>query len=442
MGPVRQQSLSVIEGLSDLYDLTVIFVLLNAVVVWMLLIAIASPTLLLAVGLSLLVFNMSWLGEDGMGLAFLLAGVGTSTLAVVKSFSSRRGQLPVPRLLQLPLCVGTAGLLLSLLAEDPADAASVSAGLVLMGWLLIQALTNIPAREVGNAVFSAVTFASLLSLLTIVLSVEQDNHFGRSVGVFENPNQLGMMSGLWCVLALSRRRAWVVVVPIALTIIVLSDSRGSLFATTVAIVGWLWMGGTSIRPRRTRYLLTTRMMVTLFLGALVLGLSSLMGQAVGSIDSGVLRASDSGRIELLQIGLERFAQRPFAGWGLGTERIEGVLQPHLLPLSMGVQLGIVGLVISAISIVLLVSIMKERDPGLVAIALFGLVSMLFEAWLFGTGNMTAWGFWFGLGAILVVVTSGEDSDSMRDTHTNSFEASRGKHEPDSQRSIPQSFPLS
>jgi hypothetical protein len=288
------------------------------------------------------------------------------------------------------------GLVLSPAALNPVDAAWVSVGALLMGGLLLAAVRCLDGRSLTDAALWATTLAMISSLVLVALSVGQTNFHGRAMGVFANPNTLGMVSALWFALALTRSRFWIPVLPLSLAAIVLSGSRGALLAWCAGLFVWLWRGGAGRRHRAGLPLHLTRLLLVGILAVMVhSAVVHFTSADVQSPDQGIARTSESGRLLLLQHAWQRFLERSLTGWGLGTEHIEGVSHPHVLPATLAMQLGIAGILVAAATIWALIGSLRNERVGASVLGAFAVTAMVAESWLFGVGSFLAWSFWFG-----------------------------------------------
>lgn len=381
-------------------ELSASLVLVTGIVAWLLLAGLLPVRRLLILGLSMSILNLTWLVPRGIGQAAGVLGAVTISVCVARAWSAGESPRAVPGVLRLPLFAGLTGLVLSPAALDPRDAALVSTGVVLMGGLLLASVRSIDGRQITDAAFWSTTVAMVPSLILIALAIGQTNYSGRALGIFGNPNTLGMVSALWFALALTRRRSWAAVLPLSFSAIVLSGSRGAFIASCAALLTWLWLGGVS-RGRMSdgQLMLLRAAMTVLTLDLAFVAVGYFESGRVSSAGSGLARISESGRLALLEHAWLRFLERPLTGWGLGLEQVDGISHPHTLPMTLGFQLGVFGVGLAAAAVLILLRGLRFGSPGLAALSTYALVAMLAESWLFGAGSFVAWAFWFGFGGL-------------------------------------------
>lgn len=193
--------------------------------------------------------------------------------------------------------------------------------LVFMPGLLMQAFTSRASREqLLSLAYRATAFVTLGSLAIAVLAPDlafshgysdarRLNLFGLTLrlgGFTPHPNLLSITALLCAVLAfgLRRRERWVIAA-LALTAIVLAESRSALVAAAItAAVWWVFKGGSLVA--RTVLVAPPALVVLL-----------LAGSFTGS-DEGTALTSDvatNGRYRVWDLVLEQFAANPFTGYG-------------------------------------------------------------------------------------------------------------------------------
>jgi len=237
----------------------------------------------------------------------------------------------------------------------------------------------------------------------------------RFSGLMENPNSVGLLTALLMPLAverlLSRRRfREYLLVGVMAVGVVLSGSRGGMLATLVGTTYVLW------KARKRVFVLG----LLASLAAMVLVLMSPREREAEMVVDPYLRAetlaTGGGRVEVWPVAIRMIRQRPLLGHGFGTEDLlfqsygyepESFLEHagsylHNSYLGLTAQVGLVGAVAFFLPLLLLAyrqlrgSLGDERldlSHALQGTLLAGLITCLYESWIYSMGNSQAFPFW-------------------------------------------------
>jgi O-antigen ligase len=234
---------------------------------------------------------------------------------------------------------------------------------------------------------------------------------GRFRGMLENPNTLGLLTALLLPLvlyrALTMRTRWAIIICAMMIVsLILTASRASLLAACVTSTLML-------ARARSRWLV-------LPIGAAIaisLGFAGLIPLPF-NLDEYVRvkhLATGSGRLEVWPILLDYIRERPFFGYGFGTEdRLLAVVNrstyfaefrggyAHNSYIGLTLQLGLVGSATFFLPLALLLwnglsDMLRarelERHHAFTMTLLAALILSLTESWIYSLGNAMAFPFW-------------------------------------------------
>ena len=334
-------------------------------------------------------------------------------VALVKQ-SRTGGQGSPPRnaapIAYYPLVVGLIGIALSPTAIS-IDAVWTGIQVAVLGLLTILTSRTIPGALMVGAAFRALSILVIASVAAGIAG-QGVSTSGRWLGVTENPNSLGLMVGLWGVLSIGRGRLATAAVPASLVIIGLAASRGAMLSALVGLGAAVWVGAE--RRPGTRALIIATMTSAALGGALLLA-EGASDESAGSL----VRVGDSGRLEAITGAWGLIWERPLTGFGIGTGAVGEIGGAHFFPVTLGVQLGVVGLGLFTALVVGLLKTRWRRVPGLAGLVFFALTSVLTESWLFGAGAVWTVAFWFA--------TSGLDTDARTQLASSGADLGRRRH---------------
>ncbi|MBK9123568.1 MAG: O-antigen ligase family protein [Chloroflexi bacterium] len=235
---------------------------------------------------------------------------------------------------------------------------------------------------------------------------------GRFMGVLPNPNTISLLVVTYLPLLIwgtfKYRSFWTLMVLIvAATALVLSQSRNGLISAAFGVVFLLWQ----VRPKRLVAIVSialpilvivvaTTSIEEIVLGAPVIG--RFLDNAGGDISSGRFQSWGS---VLAQIQV-----RPLFGHGFGIDSLglvqwsPGVTQfvgVHNTYLQILYQVGLVGVAFAFGPLLALLGLSLTRsgieelrlEHVLLTVLASGLVAAIFENWIFAVGNAFAFPFW-------------------------------------------------
>lgn len=232
---------------------------------------------------------------------------------------------------------------------------------------------------------------------------------GRLRGIVGNPNNVGWITAMLFPLALHRvlvrreRGDYAVLILMALSLL-LSASRGAMVGVALGSTYVLWKA----RSEWLWYVVGIGVWIGLSLGGV-----APMPSGFGAYARVENLSSGAGRLEAWPIALLLIQQRPWSGFGFGTEDL--LLSPgmysfeefqggyfHNAYLGLTVQIGVLGATFFFVALwsLAIAHIWKSRrDPDLhtrhafLAVLLVGLTACFFESWIYSMGNALAFPFW-------------------------------------------------
>lgn len=242
--------------------------------------------------------------------------------------------------------------------------------------------------------------------------LEQNRGFARFHGIFENPNTIGIVTGLLFPLVLHKcfqprnRKFYLLFAFLMISLLLLSASREGILASI--------LGSFYILIRRfgagkiiTRTLGGLLVLSPLFFFLVWHGIHSGTFARYFRIDRFVLMG---GRLEAWIAAVQLISHRPWLGYGFGTESLlfrqaryvfmfhEGGMA-HNAYLGLILQIGIPGALLFFIPLFsLLFSEFFVQKPSATRIALqavlfCGLILCFFESWIYSPGNSQVLPFW-------------------------------------------------
>lgn len=245
----------------------------------------------------------------------------------------------------------------------------------------------------------------------------------RSGGVMWNPNAASVLGALlapagyylWRT-AYQGTVVWAGSFLTCLAMVVLSGTRGALAAALLAF--------TTIALTRRR---SSRVITIASVVVVMTGLLSVDADSMPEIARSYLRmdslATGSGRQEAWAAATELLWERPWTGYGFGTEELLFELfgyrffehagaMAHNSYLGLSVQIGILGAAIFFLPLILVaikgfrVSVRAKDDimlSSLLATLVAGLVICFTESWLYSAGNAQSLPFWVLFGILVRLV---------------------------------------
>lgn len=268
--------------------------------------------------------------------------------------------------------------------------------------------------DIGTAYWAA--FALLLAGAVLALVGFPDaisEYSGRHQGIFGNPNRLGLIAavsvGLGLGWAIHKRNAvvWVSIL-IPLSQVILSQSRTSIIAVTIAM---LWV---VFRSGLKNVIVVSYLSVTSLLVALAFSWRPLEGyfERFSATDGGDVLNSRTLAWRDVQQSL---SENPLGvGWAASQSTLEqwslggmasGLNSVHNSYLQMIFELGLIGIIPVALILGLLVRVSTMKQTGLGiglgAVALTGTLVQITESAIFGLGQPYPYLFWLAVIAATV-----------------------------------------
>ena len=253
----------------------------------------------------------------------------------------------------------------------------------------------------------SVTFACLLAVLQLVAGDQpiplitglyaggQAQGLARVTGTFENPNYFGLFAGLGVVLALGiaveapqHRRIALLCLPVIGLAVLGTLSRGSVAATGIGVLAWLWF--------RNRQLAVLSGAAFLVLGLVVAPLlvDARLGEATAAATAAAqqgLSESDQQRFESVAAGSSLFLLDPLFGVGFGqyefvSPRFVGnsfATSAHNQYLKILAEQGIVGAgvyiaAVAALLLAMLRSGSRWRQTSIAMLAVYAVSGLFLE----------------------------------------------------------------
>ena len=302
-----------------------------------------------------------------------------------------REQPAQPRELTVVLSMGLSAYGLTFLIHGWNPDAFLAAGtLALSGIALSLLLVAVPGAGISRGIEAALAATLIVSIMWGVVLPGEGLEARRLEGIFSNANTLGFFAGLALVLAIvraGRARSRYALLLIAAVAIVGSASRSALLAVLVAmVVAALKVLFSS--ERKTILAVTMVVALTGGIAAITLNLSGWLifrrNASRGSGTDYALGIADS---------------RPWEGVGYGATQLEVASTPLRWLAEVGI-LGFAAVVVAYLAVLILA---WRRSWRTVTVAVFGVVSSLFEGWYFAGGSALFFTFWIAY--ISVVETS-------------------------------------
>lgn len=360
---------------------------------------VATPTALLAVGMLAWSLDSAWFSP-------LPAGVGGSVGALLVGAAIFRARMDgsqprgVPRIAWFPAGAAFVGLLLSPFALAPTNSARDAIEVMIMGLLVVLVARWVAVDSVVKGLFVGLTFPVLASAGLWITGISMPGAGLRFSGVTGNPNHLGILAFIWVALSFGIGRYVVFfTAPLGLYLVLLTGSRGSTLALVAALIAGFWVRSRG-RAQTATGRIGRRLLIALTAGLVVL-LVYLQVRNASNTDPAltVLRTDDSGRLDAAAGAWSLFQERPWSGYGFGVLGVEQAAGAHFWPVTIAVQMGVLGLALFGI---LLVSILRTpwpSSPTLAALVFSAIASWISESWPLGAGSMTTAAFWLAVASL-------------------------------------------
>lgn len=299
---------------------------------------------------------------------------------------------------------------------------------------LVVAILLVRVVAAGTAqVQGAFKAVAALVALTSIAGFASTGIGGRYAGIFTNPNAMGVATALLFPVALQEafvartRRGRVFFATIAAVLAgeaTAAGSRGGLLAVAAAylVIGWA-----HVRPDRSLW------RVVAFLLPVALAVVGAFTVADPHRFS-----TENSRDRLWGVFPEVYARHPVLGTGFGTTQV--VLAPlsyetgyvdergvnfHNSYLNLLTDIGALGAACFAGLVAVAWRRRKKAEGAMAAIVVAGLVSAVFESWMFSVGSGFAFVFWFAL----IEVASGTGSARAPDGSPGDRPTSRRRRLP-------------
>jgi O-antigen ligase len=283
--------------------------------------------------------------------------------------------------------------------------------LVLLLWQLARNPED--ARTLAMAYVAGAAVASLSTAYAFKIGETADLYVERYAGVGYDPNDLGVTLALGLVFAwfgLTAESPWskrlaIVYLPVALTGIALTASRGAMLTTIVAIGAVLASSQKASARRKVLVVLGAA------IGAVIVGsvAPESTWERLGTIRDEVAVGTMTHRTEIWKAGVNVFATNPLVGVGAGgfasaVAPLLGIqMVAHNTVLGILTELGIVGGALFVGAWIVLIVRTGRVDPSLRP-AVRGLIA----TWVVGTASLS-WEYrkttWFLIAFITHVVVS-------------------------------------
>jgi len=259
-------------------------------------------------------------------------------------------------------------------------------------------------------------FWGLLPIYGFDLSYVEKGYL-RSAGAMVNPNAAGIMGAflwpaayyLWRV-SDKRRSVWLFATATLGFMVLISGSRGALAATLVAIAALILQGK---RTKGTLGLAVAMVAIGCGVALGVIGVPEVVERYLRVENLEVL----GGRRETWPVVWAALGERPFSGYGFGTEEyifeyvgasfsMHSGAMVHNSYLGFALQVGLLGALLLFLPLVYVagtgaregMASSDQRTAALVASVMAALVIAMTESWIYSAGNALALPFWtfFGL----------------------------------------------
>ncbi len=337
------------------------------------------------------------LAVEGAALALLLAAV------VTVASSGIWRPIPPAMLALLAFAAWTAVTLLWAHDLPPAlerVLTNVSlVAIVLVAWQLVRTPLDLRLILAGFVLGAGlVALGAWRSFLAGITHVEATYGSGTSIDEARysalgfDPNDMGLTLAIGLVMAgylgltgTGRwRQLWLAYLPLALSAVALSGSRGAAFAAAFAVAAVLWW---MARRNRRAFLLAMALLVAG--GALVWLRTPETWERIFTVRQQLAGGSLGERLPIWRAGWELFLEHPLAGVGVGgfqsavARGLGYAIVAHNTPLSVAAEAGLVGLVL------FYGAVAKIAWDGLGAPrADRNLVLGLLATWFIGTASLT------------------------------------------------------
>ncbi len=289
------------------------------------------------------------------------------------------------------------------------------------------------AEEIINVILYATSIPFFFSLIILLSSFSSFLLIGRFRGYFDNPNTIGSISAMLCPLliwkAIDKKSTFgKIFLAVMLPTLFLSGSRSGLLG---ALLGSLFYFFNTKKEYRIPVTLIGAIIIVL-----ILTLGGIGERVIDSTSSYLrlgteetkseeaLKDLSSGRTENWDKMILLLREKPLLGYGYGTEDMllnyynisvaSTGKTAHNAFLGIAVQMGIPGFLLffSPLIYILLMPIKtKEKTTYCITgMVIGGLVSGLFESWMYSVGSAFAFSFWIGI-AILLRLKKEEENKS-------------------------------
>lgn len=282
--------------------------------------------------------------------------------------------------------------------------------------IVIIALGTIAASSAGylltqNAVISGIILGAGLAFVGFPGAVS--DYSGRHLGIFNNPNLLGMISALTFALGMGwviyKRSALVFIsLLVPLSQVLLSESRTAILAV-VLVFSW-----TVVRTKAKNFVVVAYITSIVALGAMAVSWRPFGGylDRFSTMDGGDLLNTRTNAWNDVQ---RTIADDPLGiGWAATPTVLEewgsngvasGLSSVHNSYLQLVFELGVAGIIPVLLIVILLIKVGMMRHHGAAigfgAVALMGLIIQITESPIFGLGQPYPYIFWFAVVAATI-----------------------------------------
>lgn len=302
----------------------------------------------------------------------------------------------------------------------------------------------LPSPQLVASVFKAIVlpvvclYWSLMSAYGFNVSYVEGGLL-RSSGSMNNPNASGMLGTLLLPISyylwrtsLNERRIWFLAMLTLVFMILVSGTRGGL-AATVFVVAFLIYQETKFKDA---FWLMLVFLVTG--GGIVLdvvGLPEIVSKYLRVDSMAIL----GGRWEAWQAAWDVFINRPFSGYGFGTEdQIFNYLgiqfyehsgaMVHNSYLGLALQIGLLGVLLFFLPLLYLgvagirqgVALGDRQIAALAAVVVAALILSMTESWVYSAGNAQALPFWTAVGLLAGILRANDISKKIFHKIENKF----------------------
>lgn len=247
---------------------------------------------------------------------------------------------------------------------------------------LILVVHNIPGSMLFKGVQRMALLAMLGSLAAGVLTPGTALAAGRLEGLFVNANTLGFFAGLGVMVGViaTTRRAQFTALLVSSIVLVATGSRSALLAIAVAMIF------TALRVIVRAERDSLRLIGLTAVGCVggYFAINSVLGSNLS-----ILRENDS-RSNGTAYAEHVLATAPWRGVGFGRSQVEIASTP----LRWLAEAGLVGLAMVVLAYLLVLVLSWRRSWPAFLIAVYGVVSSLFEGWYFAGGSGLFLTYWF------------------------------------------------